>query len=242
MPSEFFWGGSDPKTGGVRARLTWSKPGAEAVTGRAFQAFSPAFLANAKGEVVGAPKNMGGLVNEPAFKTIAPLLSRHAGSGTPTKHMPEQDELADSKTASVLVSLQRDLSELKAKLAGQQESEALKAKDSVITELKAKIVKLENAQQEAVKIEAKQAVSEACAAGKIAPQDKELISHYETLYCANPSAGKIILAKLKPDPALAKVTPGSQGGEQQQTEAKSPAEIWNAALKAKEAAAAQAAK
>ncbi len=207
-PTGFFWGGNHPKTGGVRARVEWSEPGAKAVVGRAFQAFSPAFLVDAKGEVVGAPKNMGGLVNEPAFRTIAPLLSRHAIAGQPT-NMTEQEELAASKTA--LATATAELAKVNAKLAELQGNEVIKAKDATITELNGKIIKLETAQQEALKVEAKAAVAEAAADGRIAPQDKDMIAHYEALYGANPIATKAILAKMAKNPALVKIIPGTTG-------------------------------
>jgi hypothetical protein len=42
-PTEFYWAGDDPQTGGVRARLEWSDAGKRAVEGRTFRRFSPTF-------------------------------------------------------------------------------------------------------------------------------------------------------------------------------------------------------
>lgn len=76
-PLQVFWAGSDPKDGGVRAKLDWSAPGEEAIKGKAFRQFSPNFLLDkSKRKIVGTTTNMGGLVNRPAFKEIEPLFAK----------------------------------------------------------------------------------------------------------------------------------------------------------------------
>lgn len=85
-PTDVFWAGNDPVTGGVRAKMTnadgvstWSKPGEEAITGRSYRAFSPNFQFDREsGSVVGTGPNMGGLVNRPAFRAIQPLSAKDA--------------------------------------------------------------------------------------------------------------------------------------------------------------------
>ena len=49
-PADVFWGGDDPKAGGVRAKMvdangasTWTKPGSEAISGKSFRASRPTF-------------------------------------------------------------------------------------------------------------------------------------------------------------------------------------------------------
>ena len=76
FPLEFSWGGEDPKTGGVRVRVEWSRAGADVVTGKSYTSFSPAFLLSTDGRLRGFPVNAGGLVNIPAFTRIAPLLAK----------------------------------------------------------------------------------------------------------------------------------------------------------------------
>jgi phage I-like protein len=74
-PTEFYWAGDEPQTGGVRARLDWSDAGKKSVEGRTFRRFSPTFHLDASGQVTGSEINMGGLVNRAAFKRIAPLFA-----------------------------------------------------------------------------------------------------------------------------------------------------------------------
>lgn len=75
-PTEFFWAGSDPKTGGIRARVMWTEAGAAAIRGRTFRAFSPSFHVDDAGNFVGVSPNLGGMVNRPAFKSIQPIWAK----------------------------------------------------------------------------------------------------------------------------------------------------------------------
>ncbi len=81
-PVRFYWAGSDPKTGGVRAKVEWTGAGRNAITDRTSRRFSPTFhVDDASGTVTGSETNMGGLVNRAAFKRIAPLFARAALRG-----------------------------------------------------------------------------------------------------------------------------------------------------------------
>ena len=64
----FYWGGDDPTTGGIRAKVRWSQDGANALKGGSYKRFSPTFLTDAKGRIIGTTPNAGGLVNRPAFR------------------------------------------------------------------------------------------------------------------------------------------------------------------------------
>ncbi len=75
-PTEFYWAGEDPITGGVRAKIEWSGAGEKAVKEKTFRRFSPTFVPDEAGHVIGSETNMGGLVNRAAFKTIAPLFAK----------------------------------------------------------------------------------------------------------------------------------------------------------------------
>jgi hypothetical protein len=77
-PTEFFWGGSDPKSGGIRAKLEWSKAGRDAVANKTYRRFSPAMRLSDSGEIIGSDTNMGGLVNRAAFKAIQPILAKES--------------------------------------------------------------------------------------------------------------------------------------------------------------------
>lgn len=79
-PLEAFWAGDDMINGGVRAKLEWSGPGGSAVQGKSYRQFSPNFRVSPDtGEIIGTTVNMGGLVNRPAFKKIAPLFAKDVG-------------------------------------------------------------------------------------------------------------------------------------------------------------------
>ncbi len=73
-PTEFYWAGDDPINGGIRAKVEWSGAGEDAIRKRTFRRFSPTFIPDSDGRVIGSETNMGGLVNRAAFKTIQPLL------------------------------------------------------------------------------------------------------------------------------------------------------------------------
>lgn len=94
----FSWGGDDPKTGGVRAKINWSGSGKAAVESRDYRKFSPTFLLSKEGQIVGTDVNAGGLVNRPAFTSIAPVMARSAQpSETKPNTMTTEQELADVK-------------------------------------------------------------------------------------------------------------------------------------------------
>lgn len=79
------WAGDDPVKGGIRAAVEWSDEGAKAITGRTYFSFSPTFLVDAAGKVIGTTANMGGLVNEPAFTAIAPVAAHSSNPDQPMK-------------------------------------------------------------------------------------------------------------------------------------------------------------
>lgn len=141
-PKRIFWAGDDPLLGGVRAEVEWTSAGTEAVTGKLFRRFSPAFFAK-DGEITGAPCNMGGLVNRAAFTAIAPLFAKTADtqSSTTTPNMtPEeiaalQQENADLKTTIASLQAQIDDMSVTAKAAAEtaaKETVACAARDGRI--------------------------------------------------------------------------------------------------------------
>lgn len=77
-PQSFYWGGTDPQRGGIRAKVVWTSLGRAAVIGKTYRRFSPCFYPDAQGNITGLPVNCGGLVNRAAFKRIAPIMSKAA--------------------------------------------------------------------------------------------------------------------------------------------------------------------
>lgn len=107
-PVRYFWGGEDPKTGGVRVETKLTGSGKAALRNGDFARFSPQWVFHMKtGEPLGLPVNQGGLVNRAAFKNIAPILSAgdagkinwaigaaHAADGDPDGSSDGADQLS----------------------------------------------------------------------------------------------------------------------------------------------------
>lgn len=102
-PTAFVW--LEQPEPGVYARVEWSAAGAEAVNGRIYRAFSPSFLIDDgdPARVTGAPLNMGGLVNDPAFQQMRPLWAVQSRSGcseetdrTPEENVPSAFHLPET--------------------------------------------------------------------------------------------------------------------------------------------------
>jgi len=261
-PTEFYWGGDDSKSGGVRAKLEWTEPGQKAVTGHAYRRFSPStFIDDKSGEVYGAEINMGGLVNRAAFRKIAPVWAKgkvveEETSDDLTK--PKVENLVEAfgealaactdcedkiiTTAArdkcckaiaellgvtpefMLKSLTEEVGERGENKGGDaaatkakesmtdEEKAAMTAKDNELTALKAKLITLEQAAVTHAKDSAKAIVGLAVAAGKIAPKDTALITHYEELVIAAPVQAKAIIEALPVNPALLTVVTGANNG------------------------------
>jgi hypothetical protein len=80
-PLRIFWGGEDPRAGGVRMELTWSGSGERAVRARDFRSFSPSWRLHKETHAfLGVGLNLGGLVNRSAFKAIQAVARGH-GAG-----------------------------------------------------------------------------------------------------------------------------------------------------------------
>jgi hypothetical protein len=180
-PKRIFWAGSDPKTGGVRAEVEWSSAGQEAVSGKTFRRFSPAFYA-ADGKVTGAPVNMGGLVNRAAFTKIQPLFA---------KENPETRNQNPDKTTTM----------------NEEEITALKAENTALkeqlAELQAMSGKKDEALQAHAKADATAIVALAAKEGRIAPA-AEVQEKWVASLLANPESKELLLA-MAPHPALVTV-------------------------------------
>lgn len=79
-PAQFYWGGDDPKKGGIRLKGTWTTTGKAAITGPApeFTRFSPEWYFDDNDEPIAVGANLGGLVNRAAFKSIATVTAADA--------------------------------------------------------------------------------------------------------------------------------------------------------------------
>lgn len=159
-----YWAGSDAKTGGVRAEVEWSSAGQEAVAGKTFRRFSPAFYA-ADGKVTGAPVNMGGLVNRAAFTRIAPLFAK---SPEPYTTMMTPDEI----TA------------LEAQIAQLTEENAA---------LKMQVDEMQAMKKAAAETDAKTLVAQAVRDGRI-PASEQMQAKWVASLISNPECKELLLA------------------------------------------------
>ncbi len=217
-PKRIYWAGDDPLLGGVRAEVEWSSAGEEAVQGKLFRRFSPAFYA-ANGKVIGAPLNMGGLVNRAAFTHIQPLFAK---DGSDPAADPDADASADNPSSAAdagppiiasaaptptsppeptmtpdeIASLQAENADLKADLA----------------ELQTQLDELTANAKAAAATDAKNVVECAARDGRIPPAAAIQAKWVEAII-ANPSAKELLLA-MAPNPALSTVIHAKAGSQE----------------------------
>ncbi len=159
---------------GVFAAVEWSESGKEAILGKGYRAFSPAFFIDEQtpSRVTSAPLCMGGLVNNPAFRRIAPLWAREAESNNSPQGQPQTKEKIMSNEVT-------------------KSADAIKA-DALTTELEAVKAQLATAQKEKANAYVQAAVSR----GAIKPDDIALQAAYVDSILANEKTGKAIVDSL----------------------------------------------
>lgn len=170
-----YWGGDDPKKGGIRLVVSWTDEG-RAKKGKSLKRFSPAFdLSEPDADgictVTGTSANMGGLVNRAAFRTIQSLYASAPAGGGPENTKTETTTMTDEE----IKALQDENATLKKQLEETQK---------IVSDMQAKA--------------AEESVEAACAEGKISPDMKA--SWKETLL-KNPDAVKL-LASLPVNPVF----------------------------------------
>lgn len=173
-PKSYRWeAGSSGVPAGVYASVDWSGSGAAAVLGKDYRSFSPAFLVDkAKpARVVGAPLNMGGLVNAPAFRRQAPIWAKQSAS---SPFPPTQTMSTDNQTPEQLAAAEA-LKAKEALAASQNELATLKAKDAA--RRKADAVAL---------------VATAVARGALPPKDEAIQAKWTSLIEADPSHAQLL--------------------------------------------------
>jgi len=198
---------------GIYCKVEWSKPGAEAITGKTFRSFSPTFFeTNTKpARVLGAPLCMGGLVNEPAFSDISPLWARDATTNNP---QPAASAAKENRNMKVKLIRARGGNAAGAivELAGDELVAALDNGDAITLAaddaLKAKDAKIQE-QAEAIKARAKQdaetKVAEAVKAGKIKGDDA-LKTRWVEMILADPKNAELLDALPAADDGSQRIT------------------------------------
>ncbi len=222
-PIKFGW--QDGPKPGVYAEVEWTDPGSSAVQGKSYRSFSPTFFVDddSPARVIGAPLNMGGLVNNPAFQQMNPLWAKAQSEPTMNKHAQllailaaiatlQTDRAAlaaKSPTDNAAAIAEKDaainakLAEAELIRAGMEEHEAgeVAAKDE---ELKALRVENERFKVEARatrKRDAEAAVTAAINRGALPPKATELHAKWVAQIEADPKAADLLNA-LQTAPAV----------------------------------------
>lgn len=215
-PQKFYWGGEDPKKGGVRLINEWTGSGEESLINRDFLRFSPQWLFHKDTkEPIGMEVNMGGLVNKAAFKTISPVMASGksvavtaAFSETKTESNKMTKEEVSQIFADALKPIGDRLTALETKAGGataaasgagniitlDQVKTALK--DGITAELKPLSEKITAIEQNGVKASAKAAVQVHINRGAVPPGDAATIEFWEKAYIADAKSAEAQLAKI----------------------------------------------
>jgi DnaJ-domain-containing protein 1 len=191
----FAW--RDEPQPGVYVQVDWSSRGLEAIQGRVYRYFSPSFyiedgVDGAPARVIGAPVNMGGLVNEPAFERIAPIWS---------KRMPHPEDTPKVEAARTELAASEDRTDRQAPADRQQAGQATTETARAIEAAQQRIGELESALQAMRRERAEAAVMAAVQRGAIPAADEELQDRWRKLIAMDPSAVEL-LARLPGHPAL----------------------------------------
>lgn len=199
-PTEFAW--RDNPEPGVYARVEWSDVGREAITGKRYRAFSPKWYETPSdpSEVEGAPLNMGGLVNDPAFKEISPIWAARADQETTTN---QNDDTTMSGTSTELAALQAKVAELELKnkeLEGHvsaEDAEAKAALEAAKAEAESKSKELDGLKREVEerkRRDARACVASAVSRGAIAAKDEAKQKQWEDMIFADPAKAELLAA------------------------------------------------
>lgn len=223
-PSAFFW--KDGPEPGIYCRGEWTHDGKAGVEGKRWRGFSPVFHVDNKrarpAQIIcktDALPNMGGLVNNPAFKNISPLWAKNATgaqSGNQTDNTMNEQELAalrakNQELETEIARLKGEQAAIKAKNENDEFVAArIEAKEAQLkanaSELELAALKAKAAKQEAEiktqrEVAAKAAVQAAVDRGAIAAKDSETIAAWEKDITEDPSRAAL-LAKMQGNPAV----------------------------------------
>lgn len=223
---DLYWAGTDPRTGGIRARVAWTTAGRAALEGKTFRRFSPQWFTHKDTrQPLGIGVNLGGLVNRAAFKTIQPVVAKQAGPafacvGAAATNQPKttmtEAEKNELKTlvADAVKPFGDRIAALETKATNAQTASAKGTEDLTTTLTNAlkpvtdRLAALETSAKNTTEAAADALVQEACARGAIAPQDETTKAFWKQTLITN-AAAKDQLAKLPSNPALATVTAGA---------------------------------
>jgi hypothetical protein len=203
-PTEFAW--RDQPEQGIYARVEWSDAGLAAVTGKRYRAFSPKWYETDgdPAEVESAPLNMGGLVNDPAFREISPLWASRPTSEAQTKTNTPSPDMTDTEKAALqarIAELELKNSELVAADAAGEKDAALEAAAADKASLEAQLKQANEAAADRASRDADACIASAISRGAIAPKDDAGQARWKKLILADPQNAEL-LAKQAGKPAI----------------------------------------
>lgn len=209
---------------GVIASGEWTKPGRDAIEGKAYRGFSPVCHVDDSKKrpacVVCHPRalpNMGGLVNNPAFKNIPAFFAKQASDSpgaTGSNQNQNQNTMNEQELAALRAKIQEqneELIALKAKdtaLKAKNETDAIVASQIAAKEaqleadnakieleaLKGKSAKLEADAKARAEADADAAVQAAVSRGAIAAKDEATKAKWKALIASDASASALLAA------------------------------------------------
>jgi len=217
----FYWAGSDPQKGGIRALVKWTSKGAKALQGREFTRFSPCFAADRGGSVTGlSTANLGGLTNRPAFaenERIVQAEERELNMDPEEIKEIVASAVRDTLPALVATEVKTALKEHRASEGEStpkpaDEKQGMDDDDEEKKELKAKLAKFESAEAERTKARVDQIVATAAQRGIVAPRDEKAIAAFRVKAEAAPDLAEQLLATESGSPfrASGSITPDDQ--------------------------------
>jgi len=203
---DFFWAGNDGKKGGIRANITWTAQGEEALKGRLFTRFSPQFAADTKtGRIGGLSKaNIGGLTNRPAFTDNEEIVT---ATDKDTDMDPEEiDKLVATAVAQALpgvvnTAIAQAMTAFKASEGtppfppkkDEKEGEEGDDDDEEKKALKAELAAFKAKDESQLKDRVDRIVAQATQAGIVAPQDKDAIETFRAQAEAAPDLAERLI-------------------------------------------------
>lgn len=232
--SRLFWGGDDPKTGGIRAEVQWTKAGATAIANREYLRFSPEFYTEkGSSKIIFVDTNLGGLVNQAAFTTIRPVLGRAAAAhadeeesdAQPNKNTAMKNLLATLVACALLKSADVDEATAVTEVTAAHKrlvddgakkvTDAVSAAETRATKAEGDLVTAKADVTAARKMHAEFVVAAACKDGRIAPQADKIKAKWIDRITANPEDAELLGEAPAPGTILGKtiVPPGSGADE-----------------------------
>ncbi len=206
-PLRFEW--CESPQPGVYADVEWSQAGLAAVSGRNFRTFSPQFFTDRfpftktpasrtdPARVVDVPLNMGGLVNDPAFREQVPLFAARA-RGELTKYATTMNDTKSTETDLAaqdarVAELETELASLKAATAGDDRA-ALQAREAELADTRRRLDALQAENSARVQRDAKVCVAGAVARGALAASNTALQQHWQRLIEADVKNAELLNA------------------------------------------------